>query len=246
MAPFIVSPASVDDVPDMVQVYNSAFEHNYFSSFTFPKEKVPQDIKNEWLAEKYTTSLRTPGIETFVCRDNISGEVAGFARWGYPVVLTDAQKEEKKTLEAEAEQKRKNGIAPYPSGANVECCDAKFLGLEKIRDKHVDYEDMYGIRPRPLSLNTIRIDECPVVHFLGVHQKYQGKGVGTLLLKNGLNLADVQGRRTYIEATDAGRRLYLKLGWEEIDVLRIDIQKWGGSKPGTNYVMMRDPQVLGA
>lgn len=84
------------------------------------------------------------------------------------------------------------------------------------------------------------------MYFLGVHQKYQGKGVGKLLLKHGLSLADAEGRKTYIEATDAGRRLYLKLGWKEIGLLSVDVQKWGGSRPAINHLMMRDPQVLGA
>lgn len=144
MAHFIVSRATADDIPEMVQTYNSAFEHDYFSNLNFPKAQVAQDVKNRWLAAKYAAALNVPGIDQVICRDTTTGELAGFARWGHPVILTDEQKETKRLQDEESKAKRRSGIAPYPPGSNVECCDAKFLGLEEYRDKYVDYEDMYG------------------------------------------------------------------------------------------------------
>lgn len=80
-----------------------------------------------------------------------------------------------------------------------------------------------------------------VVHLLAVHPDYQGKGLGSRLLKHGLDLADAEGRVVYIEATAAGYPVYAKLGFEEIDAIRVDLSKWGGKEPGINRVMLRQP-----
>lgn len=68
---------------------------------------------------------------------------------------------------------------------------------------------------------------------LAVHPDFQGMGCGTMLLRHGLELADREGRKTYIESTVAGHPLYLKLGWKDVDL--IDVR----GKP--NWIMIRDP-----
>ena len=63
-----------------------------------------------------------------------------------------------------------------------------------------------------------------------------------MLLKHGLDLADSEKKKAYIQATAAGYPVYLKLGFREIAVLSIDLSKWGGEEPGINRIMIRDPQ----
>lgn len=65
-----------------------------------------------------------------------------------------------------------------------------------------------------------------------------------MLLKVGLDLADAEGRKTYIEATEDGHPVYLKLGWKDVDKLVVDGTKYGGDGPAVNYIMMRDPQPI--
>lgn len=83
-----------------------------------------------------------------------------------------------------------------------------------------------------------------VVYLLQTDPAYQRKGLASMLLKYGLAMADSEGRKAYIEATAEGHPVYLKLGFRDIDVLRLDLSKWGGTTPGVNTIMMRDPQPV--
>jgi ribosomal protein S18 acetylase RimI-like enzyme len=78
-----------------------------------------------------------------------------------------------------------------------------------------------------------------VVYFLTVSPSYQRRGVGNLLLSHGLAWADAAGQKTYLEATVAGRPLYEKLGFKEVDVMERDL---GGELGiGRNWAMIREP-----
>jgi len=81
---------------------------------------------------------------------------------------------------------------------------------------------------------------CSVCHLLAVHQDYWRQGLGSMLLKRVLALADAEDRRTWIEATPAGRPLYAKLGFKEINLVSVDLTKWGGKEPGKNWGMLRE------
>lgn len=71
--------------------------------------------------------------------------------------------------------------------------------------------------------------------------EYQRNGLGRMLLKPGLETADKEGKRTYIEATREGLGLYVKLGWKQFDELVTDLVPYGGTVVGTTTLMMREP-----
>jgi GNAT superfamily N-acetyltransferase len=83
-----------------------------------------------------------------------------------------------------------------------------------------------------------------VVSLLVTDPAYQGRGLGKLLMKQGLDRADAEGRKVYIESTSAGHPLYLKLGFKDVDIMEIDLSKYGGTKPGKNWIMVREPQPV--
>ncbi|KAJ5926243.1 hypothetical protein N7516_008016 [Penicillium verrucosum] len=69
---------------------------------------------------------------------------------------------------------------------------------------------------------------------LAVHPSQQGKGLGSKLLKWGLTRADAEGLEVYLSASPAGRPLYLKYGFREVDTF----------EPYPDYVqvaMLRSP-----
>lgn len=85
---------------------------------------------------------------------------------------------------------------------------------------------------------------CTVAYFLITDPEYQRRGLGARLLNVGLDLADAEGKKSYIEATSEGHPLYLKLGWRDVDRFDVDFNKYGGERPGTTWIMMRDPQPV--
>lgn len=125
----------------------------------------------------------------------------------------------------------------WPEGANIELVEAKFGGLETFREKYIREDDMYGKLFLPLK-NYI-YQHVTVVYLLSTDPAYQGKGLASTLLKHGLDLADVEGRKAYIEDTEMGHPVYRKLGFEDVDEIVVDLRKWGGKEPGTNVIMVR-------
>ena len=71
--------------------------------------------------------------------------------------------------------------------------------------------------------------------------QYQRKGLGSLLISEGLTLADRDGARTYIEASPNGLQLYMKHGWGLIDDILIDMRPYGGSDVASEKILMRAP-----
>ncbi|KAJ5520949.1 Acyl-CoA N-acyltransferase [Penicillium fimorum] len=106
----------------------------------------------------------------------------------------------------------------WPPSSDKELCDRFFFGME---EQHVKW---MGDRPHYY------------LDILGVHPSYQGKGLGTKLLKWGLTRADAEGVEVYLAASPAGRPLYSKYGFREVDTF--------SPYPGHVLVMMiRSPNA---
>ncbi|KGO66541.1 Acyl-CoA N-acyltransferase [Penicillium italicum] len=106
----------------------------------------------------------------------------------------------------------------WPASSNKELCDHFFYGMEARHEKWM------GERPHYY------------LDMLGVHSSHQGKGLGSKLLKWGIKRADAEGMEIYLSASPAGRPLYQKYGFREVDTF----------SPYSDYVqvaMIRSPNV---
>lgn len=88
-------------------------------------------------------------------------------------------------------------------------------------------------------------DARKVLSLLSTDPDYQRKGLASILLNNVLALADAESRKVYVESTVTGHPVYEKFGFRDIDLLKVDLSKWGGTKPGLNTIMLREPQPIG-
>ncbi len=82
------------------------------------------------------------------------------------------------------------------------------------------------------------------VQVLATAPAYQRRGLGSMLLKHVLQMADKEGKVAYIEATDAGYPLYLRLGWKQIDIVELDLSNYGGKETVSNRIMLREAQSI--
>lgn len=82
--------------------------------------------------------------------------------------------------------------------------------------------------------------DLPDIQSMVVHPDYQGQGIAGRLLSRGLEEVDRAGQDIYLEGTAAGRRLYLRHGFEDLE--DIDME----SVDYKIVAMMRHPQKSAA
>ncbi|KAE9363437.1 putative GNAT family acetyltransferase [Stipitochalara longipes BDJ] len=109
----------------------------------------------------------------------------------------------------------------WGAGANGPLCDAFFGSMKKVRK-----EQMGGKR-------------CAVLAILVTAPDFQGRGVGSLLCNDGLRIADQENLPAWLEASAKGRKLYQKLGFEDVVDIVTDLSKYGGEGVNTTVCMMR-------
>jgi len=112
--------------------------------------------------------------------------------------------------------------------SNVEMVEWYFGQLDQTRNK--------GMKGKKHALMATLV----------VSPDYQRCGIGAALLEWGLKRCDEEGLECWIDATDEGKGLYLKHGWEDAGGVEIDLKRWGDEKGGIMWVsnMLRKPRSL--
>lgn len=65
------------------------------------------------------------------------------------------------------------------------------------------------------------------LEFIATRQEWQGKGVGGMLMRWGLERSDGDGAETYLEASPEGLPVYRRFGFEEVERLVVDLKGKG-------------------
>ena len=95
---------------------------------------------------------------------------------------------------------------------------------------------------KTISSNPIFTDPTyPDLQILAVAPTNQRKGLGAMLISEGLADADRENARTYIEGSLHGLQLYLRHGWKQVDELVTDMGKYGGHGLTSVKCLLREP-----
>lgn len=82
-----------------------------------------------------------------------------------------------------------------------------------------------------------------VLGILDTHPDHQRRGAGAMLVQWGADVADDAGLCCYLEASAAGYHLYRKKGFEDVDLIVLDLSRYGGRGHSRHVCMIRPAKV---
>ncbi|GLA38555.1 hypothetical protein AnigIFM63309_005852 [Aspergillus niger] len=187
-----ILPAAPNDSPAIADVFLHAFS-DPFSRRMFP---ITDDVRSWWVDQfrrdiEQARDAANPSTAFLKVTAGEEGTVAAFAKWWYPVpsegLPLDGEKSQTKTV--------------WPPSSDADLCE-RFFSLMDSEKKRV----MGGRKEGYFYLD-----------MLGTHPQFNGRGIGSRLLRWGLDRADEKGVPTFLASTPAGRPLYEKYGFEAVE-----------------------------
>ena len=162
-------------------------------------------------------------------------ELVAYAKWQCPHTLTSEQRARKDAAEEERNE-------PLPEGTKLELRAKYYEAILDRRRNHCDETQDYS-KPCLLVICYILTTFNLVLHFLAVSPNHQRKGLGVLLIREGLTIADQHNANTYVEASPEGLQLYQRHGWKEVDEIRVDLKPYGWNEISVDKCMIRKHRI---
>ncbi|KAF2405451.1 acyl-CoA N-acyltransferase [Trichodelitschia bisporula] len=204
------------DVEEYIRIRHAAFRSNpALGHFIQPTADISPDDIASSAAQTRKAMRENPDVRFAKVVDE-NGTMIATAHWHVY--------EHERTQEQQEEIQR---MAPLPPQANAAAWNDFFGYLSESR------RDILGTRPAVL------------LHILVTHPTHHRRGAGALLLQRALEDADRLGLEAYLEASEAGRNLYARYGFESVFRKEFDLEKYGGSGTDANTVMIRPPRKSG-
>ncbi|KAH7026090.1 acyl-CoA N-acyltransferase [Microdochium trichocladiopsis] len=241
---FTMLPAQPADLEPMCDVYYSAFATDPGNTFWWPPRR---EQMMRWLRARVTKKFADPAVRHYKIVHAETGQIAAWASTGgsgagggvdvsKDIVPGDGNgngagaggmtaSEAPTTTDEKKNEKQSSTGLDAPEGVDPAWCEDFFSALKGMHAKW-EADQMLG-----LSL-------------IATSPDYQRRGAAKALIAPLLAVADRKGLRTYLEATPAGRPVYGKLGFREVDSLEFDVKKITGGKvdvPCRLSIMVREP-----
>ena len=96
------------------------------------------------------------------------------------------------------------------------------------------------------TLGLAYLNEEPDRHGTFTHIDYQRRGLATWLTKHCNEIADAEGRRTWVNVLRQSKHLFTTNGFDFIESREFDLTPAGGSEIVVNETYRRDPTVINA
>ncbi|ETS85043.1 hypothetical protein PFICI_03068 [Pestalotiopsis fici W106-1] len=261
---FVLSYCEAGDVDQLCNVYYEAFKEDPGNSHWWSPSR---DKMMAWMRTRIEKKMADRSIRHFKVTDVASGDMVAFARWDIPegsehfggwlgdcsssnsssgndgaavaaaaaVNVTKIVESEPSPQDAEQESQEVAASAPsveqqvvdVPEGADPFLA-LNFFGALKKASAQWYKSDMLG-----LSL-------------ISTDPKYHRRGAAKALIVPMLELADSHGITAYLEATPAGKPVYEKLGFRQVDSLDFNLQELTKGNLDGWYrlsIMTREPRA---
>ncbi|KZL83399.1 gnat family acetyltransferase protein [Colletotrichum incanum] len=142
--------------------------------------------------------------------DIATGEIVDYARWLLP------EGEEMRCEEDQVEE---------PSTEQLKRYEALY--------------DAYTVNGKIKGLNN-DIMESLTLDYIAVFPDRQKQGIGSVLLEDGISVAEGAGLRTYVMSTPTRLKLYEGHGFVRLKTIIQDDFKWGSTEPHVNHFLVRE------
>ncbi|RYP73508.1 hypothetical protein DL769_004222 [Monosporascus sp. CRB-8-3] len=227
---FVLSRCEPADVPEMVDVYISAFQGGDYVYWWAPTPKM-----RAWNRERFARRFADPAEAQFKVVDEATGRLVAHSRWVLPKGMRGAgvrvegvrmrvqesgpgdgngkEEGEKKdpvlaASEGQTEKKRRTGDEhpDVPEGTDVELYREFFDGVTRAGEK-------WGASEK-LELSLLCTDPA-----------YHGRGIGAALVKHVLEIADAEGVEVFLDALPLARPLYVRMGFAVVDKIEFPLAR---------------------
>ncbi|KXL44904.1 hypothetical protein M433DRAFT_250171 [Acidomyces richmondensis BFW] len=217
-----IEPLVLERLDEWISIYWAAFEVpevDMILPMIYPMGLTPEllhCLRNRLLRET-DGNLR----DCYFAKDRETDDIIGISRWTIKDHVPQSQEE----IQEEVERVTQARKADFLEGMNVALGDAALKA--KLPS---EYETM---KEHSKYANLI---------LLAVHPKYHRRGVGTLLLKHGLENVDRLHLPVYVESGVYGKLLYEREGFKTMCDFPFDGREYGGRSKGRHWCMVRPPK----
>ncbi|TAQ89382.1 hypothetical protein B7494_g2266 [Chlorociboria aeruginascens] len=199
----MLKPALLADFPTLARLEADAFRDEEFSMVAFGPEGNSEEnlaIRAVAMARQPTEPGKTMRFMKAVIEKEGKEEIVGFAGWGKVIGR-------EKTEEGGGKEKKQYS---WGIGANVKLCEDVFLKADEDMERAIEGKDYM---------------KC---WSLMVSRNYQRRGIGTLLLEDGLKEADADNLPMVLGASPGGIELYRKYGFRDFEVMDTKLWEYEG------------------
>ena len=207
---FILTEVREYDCEAIAKIEFEACSDDPGFSTIFPKGATPAVLED--YARRFRHDLENdPTCRMYLIRDLDSGEVVSFATWHFFPERRQDEIDEEMLLDD----------FHLPEDANREA------GNQLIRNGLRRRHEIMGYQPYAYLAAT------------GTSLEWRKQGAASMLLQQGLLIADRDGLPSYVEGTPSATKLYRRFGFADVGKIRLDCSPW---KEGIFFnVCMRRP-----
>jgi len=163
--------------------------------------------------------------------DVATGEVVGYVRWLLPHEMLSDEEEDiwSDALVAEPEvedrERLRKGFeeSPLPNTKSMEMLKFRTLGLQEAEER-------------------VKVDgPFLVVDFLAVKPTFQRRGIASLLIQKGCEIADAHQMKAFVMSSSAGLKVYERSGFKLVETVSTDYSQFGATEPNVHHFLVRRP-----